>query len=116
MAGDHVHLAGDEGEHRGGAVGDDLELDRVQVRLAGLPIVRVARQADDLVLLELDELVGARADRLGALLRRVGVAGVHGRVAGGEHRQQRRLRVVSAGRGNMIRLQKIVSVRWQINI
>ena len=38
----HVELAGDEGEDRRRAVGDDRELDAVEIRPARLPVVGVA--------------------------------------------------------------------------
>jgi len=77
-------LAGDEGEDRGRAVGDDVELDAVEIGQALLPVVGVAHELDRLVALELDELERARADRLGAHVRRRHMAGIHRAVAVGE--------------------------------
>ena len=88
----HVDLAGDEGEHRGRAVLDDGVFDAVEIRQALLPVVRVLRQLDQLVLLHLDEFERAGADRMRAHLRGRDVAWIDRRIAGGEHRQQRRLR------------------------
>ena len=88
----HVDLAGDEGEHRGRAIADDRVFDAVEIRQALLPIVRILRELDRFVLLELDELERTGADRMRAHLRRRDVARIHRRIAGREHRQQRGLR------------------------
>ena len=98
----HVELAGDEGENRGRAIRDDGELDAVEMRQALFPVVRVARQLDQFVGLELDELERAGADRMGAHFRRRDVAGIDRRVAGGEQRQQRRLRPLQVERGLVV--------------
>src|SRR5207253_5780904 len=58
-----VVFAGDKGEDRGRPVFDDRVLDTVEIRLAGLPIIRVAGKLDVLVWLELDEFERAGADR-----------------------------------------------------
>jgi hypothetical protein len=60
----HVELAGDEAEDRGRAVGDDGELDAVEIGQALLPVVGVLDELDRLVGLELDELERAGADGL----------------------------------------------------
>ena len=88
----HVDLAGDEGQHRGRAVLDDGVFDAVEIRQALFPVVRILHELDRLVLLHLDELERAGADRMRAHLRGGNVAGVDRRIAGGQHRQQRRLR------------------------
>ena len=88
----HVELAGDEGQHAGRAVGDDAPLDGIDVGLPLAPIVGVAHELDRLVALELDELEGTGADRLGAHLGGRHVAGIDRVVAGGEQRDERRLR------------------------
>ena len=64
----HVELAGDEGENGGRAVGDDGELDAVEMRQALLPVIGILGELDRFVGLELDELERAGADRLGAHL------------------------------------------------
>ena len=87
-----VEAPGDEAQHRRAAVGHDRPFDAVEVGLALLPVVRVPRDLEALVRLELDELEGSGADRPGAHLRRRDVAGVHRRIARGEQREQRRLR------------------------
>ena len=87
-----VELAGDEAEDRGRAVRHDRVFDAVEIGQALLPVVRVLRQLDRLVLLQLDELERPGADRIGALRRRRDVAGIDRRVAGREHREDRRLR------------------------
>ena len=89
-----VEAARHEAQNRRAAVGHDGVVDAVEIRLALLPVVGVARDLDAFVLLELDELEGSGADRLGAHLRRRHVAGVHRRVARGEQRGQRRLRAL----------------------
>ena len=94
----HVELAGDEGENGGRAVRDDGELDAVEMRQALLPVIRVAGELDQFVGLELDELERAGADRMGAHFRRRNVAGIDRRIAGGEQRQQRRLRPLQVER------------------
>ena len=88
----HVELAGDEGEDRGRAVRDDGEFDAVEIGQALLPVVGVAGQLDQFVGLELHEFERAGADRMGAHVAGRDVAGIDRRVAGGEQRQQRRLR------------------------
>ena len=95
----HVELAGDEAEDRGRAVRDDGEFDAVEMRQALLEVVRVLRELDRFVGLELDELERAGADRLGAHVARRDVAGIDRRIAGGEQRQQRRLRPLQIERG-----------------
>ena len=95
----HVELAGDEAEDRGRAVRDDGEFDAVEMRQALLQVIGVAGQLDRFVGLELDELERAGADRVGAHVRRRDVAGIDRRVAGGEQRQQRRLRPLQVERG-----------------
>ncbi len=71
---------------------DDGEFDAVEIRQALFPIVRILRELDRFVLLELDELERAGADRMRAHLRGGDVARIDRRIAGREHRQQRRLR------------------------
>ena len=68
------------------------------MRQALLEVVGVLGELDRFVGLELDEFERAGADRLGAHLGRRDVAGIDGRVAGGEQRQQRRLRPLQVER------------------
>ena len=68
------------------------------MRQALLEVVGILRELDRFVGLELDEFERAGADRLGAHLARRDVAGVDRRVAGGEQRQQRRLRPLQVER------------------
>ena len=89
-----VELAGDEAEDRGRAVREDRVFDAVEIGQALLPVVRVLHELDRLVLLQLDELERAGADRIGALLRRRDVAGIDRRIAGREHREDRGLRAL----------------------
>jgi hypothetical protein len=88
----HVEIAGNEGEHRGRAVRDDRVFDTVEIRFAGLPVIRVARDLDRLVRLELDKFVGTRADRMLPHLGRRHMAGVDRAETRGEQRQKRGLR------------------------
>ena len=62
------------------------------MRQALLEVVGILGELDRLVGLELDEFERPGADRLGAHVARRDVAGINRRVAGGEQRQQRRLR------------------------
>ena len=79
-------------ENGGRAVRDDGELDAVEMRQALLEIIGVADQLDRFVGLELDEFERAGADRVGAHVGGRHMAGIDRRIAGGEQRQQRRLR------------------------
>src|SRR5262249_36093922 len=54
----HVEPPRDEGKNRRRAVGHNSEFDAVQIGQALLPILRIARELDRLVLLHLDELEG----------------------------------------------------------
>ena len=90
----HVHLAGHEGQHGGGAIGDDGEFNRIEIRFARAPVILITGQLDVFVLLEFDKLERPGADRRGAHFRSGDVARINRRVAGGEHRQQRRLRPI----------------------
>ena len=68
------------------------EFDGVEIGPALLPVVGVLRQLDALVLLELDELEGPGADRLGRIWGGADMAGIDRRVGAGEQGQQRGLR------------------------
>src|SRR5256886_9125229 len=57
------------------------ELDTVEVGAVFLPVVRVARDLDRLVLLELDELERTRSDRLDTHVARRHVAGINRRIS-----------------------------------
>ena len=94
----HVELAGNKSENGRRAVGDDGELDAVEMRQALLPVVRIAGDLDRFVGLELDEFERAGAGRLGAHVAGRDMAGIDRRVAGGEQRQQRRLRPLQVER------------------
>ena len=87
-----VELAGDEGQDRRRAVGDDRVFDAIEIRQARFPVVRVARDLDALVGLVFDELERAGADRRLAHLCRRDMARVDRREARREQGQQRRLR------------------------
>ena len=99
-----VELARHEAQHRRRAVGHDGVLDAVEIGPALLPVVGVLGELDALVLLELDELEGTGADRLGAHLRRRDVAGIDRRVARGEQGGERRLRSLEMNRDLMVAL------------
>ena len=71
----------------------DRDLDTVEIGLALLEVVGIADELDAFLLLELGELEGAGADRLGAHLRRRHVAGIDGAVAGRQQHQERGLRL-----------------------
>ena len=69
-----LHLAGLQRQRAALAVRDEAEDDLVQIRQAGLPVILVARQADEVAALPFDELERAGADRrrvlrVGAVIR-----------------------------------------------
>ncbi len=87
----HIEFAGDEGEDRSRAVGDDGVFDTVEIGAPRLPVIRVARHLDRLVGFVLDEFERPGADRMRAHLARRNVAWINRRIAGGEQRDQGRL-------------------------
>ena len=88
----HVELTADEGQHSRRAVRNDRVLDPVKIGPPRLPVIRVLRDPDRLVGLELDEFERAGADRIEAHVLRCDVARIDRRVARGDQGQQRRLR------------------------
>src|SRR5204862_7761740 len=80
----------------------DRILDAVEIGPARLPVIRVARDLDVLVRLELDKLERPRADRVLPHLRRRHVAGVDRRIAGSQERDKRRLRPLQMKGGLVI--------------
>src|SRR5436190_6317762 len=84
----HVELAGHESQDPRRAAWDNADLDRIEVGAPLLPVIRVARELDDLVAPELDELERAGPDRSRAHLARGHVTGIDGRIAGGEEREE----------------------------
>ena len=81
----HVHLAGHEGQHGGGAIGDDGEFNRIEIRFARAPVILITGQLDVFVLLEFDKLERPGADRRGAHFRCGDMARINRRIAGGQH-------------------------------
>ena len=94
----HVELAGDKGEQLRRAVRDDRPFDRVEIGQPLLPVIRVLRDLDRLVRLELDELERPGADRVLPHLRRRDVARIDRREPGGEEGEERRLRPLQVKR------------------
>ena len=86
-----IEFAGDEAQHAGAAVRDDLEFDRIEIGAPLLPVVGIAHQLDHLVALEVDDLERAGADRLGAHHPRLDVTRIDRSIAGRQHRHERRL-------------------------
>ena len=99
---DDVVLAGDERQVARRAVRHDLPLDAVEIRPAGLPVIRVLRGLDDFVRPELDKFEGAGADRVSAHLPRRHMARIDRRPARGQQRQQRRLRPLQVEGGLVV--------------
>src|SRR5215831_13212863 len=73
-------------------IANDRILDAVEIGPALLPVIRVSRQFDVLVRLELDEFERTGADRMAAHIARWHVAGIDRREARSEQRNKSRLR------------------------
>jgi hypothetical protein len=83
--------------------GGDDELTMMLVEtLIGSTSQIAADELDRFVGLELDELERPRADRVGAHVSGADMAGIDRRIAGGEQRQQRRLRPLQVKRGLVV--------------
>src|SRR5712671_6766701 len=88
----HVELAGDKGEDRGRAAGDDRIFDAVEIRTPRLPVIRVAFHLDRLAGLVFDEFEGTRPYRVGAHIPCRDMARINRRISGGEQGDESRLR------------------------
>ena len=89
---DLIEPAGDETQDARRQTWDDLPVDAVEIRQAGLPVLRVLDDPDPLVRLEFDEFERAGPDRMRAHVARRDVTGVDRRPARGQQRQERGLR------------------------
>jgi PAS domain S-box-containing protein len=99
-----VELAGNKGEDRSRAVGDDRIFDAVEIGPARFPIIGIADELDCLARLELDKFERAGADRMLPHVARRDMAGIDGRIAGGEQSEDRWLRPLQhkGGRGGAV--------------
>ena len=101
-----VDLAGDKGQGAGCETGNDAPLDGVEIGPPRLPIVWVAHELDRVVGLELHELERPGADRVEAHVLGLPMARIDGPHAGGQQRDQRRLRLRQVERRLMLAVDR----------
>src|SRR5262249_6149423 len=87
-----VELSCCESQCRGRRVLDDRILDAVEIGAVGLPVIRVARYLDVLILLVFDKPERARSGWMLPHLRRRYVTRIHPKAVGCDQHRERRLR------------------------